>query len=117
MSDAEMAKEASPAQNKPDADDKAESEPQRASNIPLLSRIPHVLIPTFLAADAGDAEDKPAKRGRGRPKGSKNKPREGAASSSSVPVGEKRKRGRPPKVRTSPFFMRLDACSSLSFVS
>jgi hypothetical protein len=47
-----------------------------------------------------------AKRGRGRPKGSKNKknPAGTAASPSEVvpPVGEKRKRGRPPKV-CSPF--------------
>ncbi len=50
----------------------------------------------------------PAKRGRGRPKGSKNKKIAAgtAASTSEVApaAGEKRKRGRPPKVRSAELF-------------
>ena len=50
----------------------------------------------------------PAKRGRGRPKGSKNKKSAAgtAASTSEVApaAGEKRKRGRPPKVRSAELF-------------
>jgi AT hook motif len=49
-------------------------------------------------ADANNADEQPTKRSRGRPKGSKNKPREGAASSAPATDGVKRKRGRPPKV-------------------
>jgi hypothetical protein len=55
----------------------------------------------------------PAKRGRGRPKGSKNKKSTAgtAASTSEVApaAGEKRKRGRPPKVRSAELFPK---CSS-----
>jgi hypothetical protein len=55
----------------------------------------------------------PVKRGRGRPKGSKNKKiAAGTAASTSevAPVaGEKRKRGRPPKVRSAELFPK---CSS-----
>lgn len=60
-----------------------------------------MLIPfTEVEASAAlDTEEKQEKRGRGRPKGSKNKPREGA--SSSAHDGAKRKRGRPPKVTCS----------------
>ena len=55
----------------------------------------------------------PAKRGRGRPKGSKNK-KSGAGTAASTSedapaAGEKRKRGRPPKVRSAELFPK---CSS-----
>jgi hypothetical protein len=54
------------------------------------------------------AASAPAKRGRGRPKGSKNKKSAAgtAASASEVApaAGEKRKRGRPPKVRSAELF-------------
>ncbi|KAF8478627.1 hypothetical protein DFH94DRAFT_751101 [Russula ochroleuca] len=56
-------------------------------------------------SDTGAAST-PAKRGRGRPKGSKNKKNAAgtAASTSEVApaAGEKRKRGRPPKPKNVP---------------
>lgn len=49
------------------------------------------------------APEQPVKRGRGRPKGSKNKKNAAAAAAAAAAAGpstgEKRKRGRPPKVR------------------
>ncbi|KAF8498335.1 hypothetical protein JB92DRAFT_2984720 [Gautieria morchelliformis] len=70
-----------------------------------LSRRLHVLIsflseapPPAEGSAPNNADEPPPKRSRGRPKGSKNKPREGAASSAPVVDGVKRKRGRPPKV-------------------
>jgi hypothetical protein len=57
----------------------------------------------------------PAKRGRGRPKGSKNKKSTTAGTAASTSevapaaAGEKRKRGRPPKVRSAELFPK---CSS-----
>ncbi|KAF8797943.1 hypothetical protein BYT27DRAFT_7228555 [Phlegmacium glaucopus] len=52
-----------------------------------------------VGTDAGPSPTTPAKRGRGRPKGSKNKKATSspAAEGSSIPTGQ-RKRGRPPKV-------------------
>jgi len=51
------------------------------------------------AGETATADEAKPKRGRGRPKGSKNKPRSGGepASSSSAAPETKRKRGRPPK--------------------
>ncbi|KAI0273689.1 hypothetical protein BC834DRAFT_966177 [Gloeopeniophorella convolvens] len=52
-------------------------------------------------SDSGAPAATPAKRGRGRPKGSKNKRPStgttGSASEAAPATGEKRKRGRPPK--------------------
>lgn len=56
-----------------------------------------ILTPFFFYL--GPSPTTPAKRGRGRPKGSKNKKAtsSSAAEGPSTPVGQ-RKRGRPPKV-------------------
>ena len=61
---------------------------------------PPLAPPVAPAAEPSDAPEaaKPEKRGRGRPKGSKNKPRGSGDASEAAPEA-KRKRGRPRKVR------------------
>ena len=75
--------------------------------------IRRVVVLTVLLVPLPGLAQTPAKRGRGRPKGSKNKKSAAgtAASSSEVApaAGEKRKRGRPPKVRSAELFPK---CSS-----
>ncbi|KAF9005567.1 hypothetical protein BDQ17DRAFT_1325089 [Cyathus striatus] len=48
-------------------------------------------------AEAGPSTAAPQKRGRGRPKGSKNKKSADGATSNDAPTQPARKRGRPPK--------------------
>lgn len=74
----------------------------------LQRSIRRVVVLTVVLVPLPGLAQTPAKRGRGRPKGSKNKKSAAgtAASSSEVApaAGEKRKRGRPPKVRSAELF-------------
>jgi len=73
--------------------------PYRSPPLPLY-RSPRA---DFLAA----APETPAKRGRGRPKGSKNKKSGTSATEAPGEEAPKRKRGRPPKVRIASFLPHL----------
>ena len=67
------------------------------------SPLSDLFIPPYL----GSSSAQPAKRGRGRPKGSKNKKTLAAGAESSATPSVPRKRGRPPKVRVINLFIYL----------
>jgi len=62
------------------------------------------------------ATDSPPKRGRGRPKGSKNKKSGTSAAEATGEEAPKRKRGRPPKVRNHSYLLHLTRSAFSSFL-
>ena len=102
--------------NNAEPDTNAESDQRTFASLTPAARAHPLSLSLSPAAPAQEGapnnnDDQPAKRSRGRPKGSKNKPREGAASAP-VPDAGKRKRGRPPKVRAPCLPRPAEECSS-----